>query len=216
MIDGVLLRRAESEDAWAMGVIETACWRVGYAGVLPQPVLEALDESIRAKRWQRILRRAGSEAWVAQNLEGRILGFTALGLPSEEWEDEPDAQDEHRVRSLFVAPPYWQLGLGSKLLKWAEEQTVVLGGQHILARVPRDAAWVRTFYERAGYTDIGGSARWLVIRLRLRRTKNCLSRRAPTLQPSRTPKEDALGLSRKPRIGLEPMTCSLQVSCSTN
>ena len=91
MIDGVLLRRAESEDAWAMGVIETACWRVGYAGVLPQSVLEALDESIRAKRWQRILRRAGSEAWVAQNLEGRILGFTALGLPSEEWEDEPDA-----------------------------------------------------------------------------------------------------------------------------
>lgn len=158
MIDGVLLRRAESEDAWAMGVIETACWRVGYAGVLPQPVLEGLDESIRAKRWQRILRRAGSEAWVAQNLEGRILGFTALGLPSEEWEDEPDAQDEHRVRSLFVAPPYWRLGLGSKLLKWAEEQTVVLGGQHILARVPRDAAWVRTFYERAGYTDIGGSA----------------------------------------------------------
>ena len=123
-----------------MGVIETACWRVGYAGVLPQPVLEGLDESIRAKRWQRILRRAGSEAWVAQNLEGRILGFTALGLPSEEWEDEPDAQDEHRVRSLFVAPPYWRLGLGSKLLKWAEEQTVVLGGQHILARVPRDAA----------------------------------------------------------------------------
>ena len=61
MIDGVLLRRAESEDAWAMGVIETACWRVGYAGVLPQSVLEALDESIRAKRWQRILRRAGSE-----------------------------------------------------------------------------------------------------------------------------------------------------------
>ena len=36
MIDGVLLRRAESEDAWAMGVIETACWRVGYAGVLSQ------------------------------------------------------------------------------------------------------------------------------------------------------------------------------------
>ena len=74
-----------------------------------------------------------------------------------EWEDEPDAQDEHRVRSLFVAPPFWRLGLGSKLLKWAEEQTVVLGGQHILARVPRDAAWVRKFYERAGYTDIGGS-----------------------------------------------------------
>ncbi|MEC8093086.1 MAG: GNAT family N-acetyltransferase [Planctomycetota bacterium] len=157
MIDGVLLRRAESEDTWAMGVIETACWRVGYAGVLPQHVLESLDESIRAKRWQRILRRAGSEAWVAQNLEGRVLGFTALGLPSEEWEDEPDAQDEHRVRSLFVAPPYWRLGLGSKLLKWAEEQTVVLGGQHILARVPRDATWVRKFYERAGYIDIGGS-----------------------------------------------------------
>ena len=143
MIDGVLLRRAESEDAWPMGVIETACWRVGYAGVLPQPVLEALDETVRADRWQRILRRAGSEAWVAQNLEGRVLGFTALGLPSEEWEDEPDAQDEHRVRSLFVAPPFWRLGLGTRLLKWAEEQTVVLGGQHILARVPRDAAWVR-------------------------------------------------------------------------
>ena len=52
MIDGVLLRRAESEDAWAMGVIETACWRVGYAGCF-QPVLEGLDESIRVKRWQR-------------------------------------------------------------------------------------------------------------------------------------------------------------------
>ena len=49
MVDGVLLRRAESEDTWAMGVIETACWRVGYAGVLPQHVLESLDESIRAK-----------------------------------------------------------------------------------------------------------------------------------------------------------------------
>ena len=35
MIDGILLRRAESEDAWAMGVIETACWRVGYAGCFP-------------------------------------------------------------------------------------------------------------------------------------------------------------------------------------
>ncbi len=35
---------------------------------------------------------------------------------------------------------------------------MVLGGQHILARVPRDASWVRKFYERAGYTDIGGSA----------------------------------------------------------
>ena len=61
------------------------------------------------------------------------------------------------IRDRFVAPPYWRLGLGSKLLKWAEEQTVVLGGQHILARVPRDATWVRKFYERAGYIDIGGS-----------------------------------------------------------
>ena len=181
-----------------MGVIETACWRVGYAGVLPQHVLESLDESIRAKRWQRILRRAGSEAWVAQNLEGRVLGFTALGLPSEEWEDEPDAQDEHRVRSLFVAPPFWRLGLGSKLLKWAEEQTVVLGGQHILARVPRDAAWVRKFYERAGYIDIGGSGGdWPVIRPRLRRTKNCLSRWDPTPQTARTPKANSRGILRK-------------------
>ena len=196
-----------------MGVIETTCWR-GLRRVLPQHVLESLDESIRAKRWQRILRRAGSEAWVAK------FGRSGVGLygpwfASEEWEDEPDAQDEHRVRSLFVAPPYWRLG-GKQTSEMGRGTDRGARGQHILAG-SAGCDLGQKFYERAGYIDIGGSGGRLAGHTAaLRRTKNCLSRCDPTPQTARTPKANSRGILRKAAYRTRTMTCSLQVSCSTN
>lgn len=129
----ILLRRAEPDDATAMGDIFLAAFRATYDFPLAHT-----DEQVRA--WVRDELLATRETWLAVAPDGddEGSGGIVVGLMSLS-DDELD--------QLYLRPGWWRRGIGSRLVALAKE------------RRPRGLALhtfqvngaARAFYERHGF-----------------------------------------------------------------
>jgi putative acetyltransferase len=72
--------------------------------------------------------------------EGSILGFSVVNVPGAE------------LNALYVAPSAGRRGVGSALLSAAEDLASAAGVQRITLKATLNAV---TFYERAGYSQLG-------------------------------------------------------------
>lgn len=86
------IRPAQISDADALGRVHVQVWRETYPGIVPQRVLDNLNEAERAVRWRSVIGAAAQNqfAWCAFE-DDRMLGFcaggpareAALGMPGE-------------------------------------------------------------------------------------------------------------------------------------
>ncbi len=147
------IREAVRADAPAIANVRVAGWRAGYAGILDDAVLDALDPAADAARWTADW-DAGPRRRVAER-DGAVLGFTILGAYRADGDDPawPLGPDDGEVMAIYVDPAVWSGGIGSALLADAAEQLGAAG--HPVARlwVLRDNARARRFYASGGFLD---------------------------------------------------------------
>lgn len=137
-----LIERARTDDALGIARVTVNAWRAAYAGLFPQPMLDALSLHKHAAHFQRRLldgrpeffvcrANASVQAWIA--IERRRPWFRP-------WFD---------LSGLYVDPKQWRRGIGAAL--WRHVQTVT-------AHDPREVRlWVVEADERARafYAAIG-------------------------------------------------------------
>jgi hypothetical protein len=102
----LLIRPATTGDAPAIARLLVDAWRAGYAGLVPQPVLDGLDTDERAARWsERIPERT---VLVAGDRDA-LTGVASLAIPARDLDDEPGAGE---LTVLYVHPDRWRRGVG--------------------------------------------------------------------------------------------------------
>jgi GNAT superfamily N-acetyltransferase len=150
------VRAARPEDAAAIGAVQAAAWRASYTGVLPEPVLAALDPAELAEIWHRSIAAPPSRAHrVLVALEaGEVIGFAATA-PSADGNEANEASGVGEVATLLVRPEAQGRGHGSRLLNAAVDRLRDNGFDHaVVWVVAGDDARLR-FLTGAGFAADG-------------------------------------------------------------
>ena len=136
-----LIRRATVEDAGALLRIQREAAVAAFAHVFPQDRYPFPDAAVR-EGWVEALLDADVEGYVAE-VEDEAVGSASVG--------------HGFLRTLFVMPSHWNLGVGSQLHDLALER---LRGR----RATEAKLWTlaenhlgRRFYERRGWTTTGAT-----------------------------------------------------------
>ena len=110
---GLLVRRAEPQDAPAVTRVHVASWRQAYRGLLPQEYLDSLSVETRTMTWAKAFSQLPDQTstTLVGELDGQIVGFACVG-PSRD-DDTDTATGE--LWGLYVDPSHWGAGHGHTL-----------------------------------------------------------------------------------------------------
>jgi len=152
------VRSPEISDAQQIARTKNDSWRGGYRGLLPDSILDGLDDGRSATQWAQWLRdgyeNAGlpAEIRVTTNAAREVVGVSAFGA----YRDLPDDAHRGELWVLYVAPSHWGRGYGCVLLRDAERSLATTGRRDLALWVLEGNDRARRFYEREGwYHDDG-------------------------------------------------------------
>jgi GNAT superfamily N-acetyltransferase len=137
--------------------VHVRSWQSGYAGIVPDEILAALDPAdFAARRRYRDIPPGGGSIVAAA--EGRVVGLAAFGP----YRPEKDVLDPSmgELYSIYVDPPGWGSGAGHRLFAEAKEQLTVAGFPGLRLWVLEDNHRARRFYERQGMRPDGERTVW--------------------------------------------------------
>jgi GNAT superfamily N-acetyltransferase len=155
-------RGAAPEDAPTLAAIRVASWRAGYAGIVPDEVLAALDVDHEATRWTAILHDAAAQGlrveFVADHRDV-VVGYAAVGPyrgpevdPNRPVDDDPPGGE---LGAFYLHPDAWGSGAADPLIDRAEVLLAGRGHAEPVLWVFEANARARRFYERHGWSFDG-------------------------------------------------------------
>jgi GNAT superfamily N-acetyltransferase len=153
-----LVRSPEITDAQEIAQTKNDSWRVGYGGLLPDSILDGLDDARSTTQWVQWLRdgyeNAGlrAEVRVTTDVARQVVGVSAFGADR----DLPNDANRGELWVLYVAPSHWGRGYGYALLRDAEKALATTGRRDLALWVLEGNDRARRFYERAGWRGDDG------------------------------------------------------------
>jgi GNAT superfamily N-acetyltransferase len=151
------VRPASKSDADELGRIQVATWRIGYAKVLPEQILQSLDEVVLAAGWLAAITAPPSlRHHVLVAAEGDVLvGFAAFGPDADAQPEDPDIDATVAIPVLLVEPRWGRRGHGSRLLAAIVDTARGDGVRRMVAWVPVSNTPTLEFYRSAGWESDG-------------------------------------------------------------
>lgn len=156
----VSVRPARAEDGAEIARIQVQTWQLGYATILPAPVLAGLSVPASEEIWASALADPPSPRHqVLVALEQQwIVGFLAL-VPAADVEQPgeggPDLRLTVAMGPLLVEPRWGRRGHGSRLLAAAVDTVRLAGLTHAIAWLPEADTASRSFFGAAGWVADG-------------------------------------------------------------
>lgn len=144
----VVVRPARPAELPEVADIWVRSWQVGYAGIVPQPVLDAQDPGRRLRQLSEPA--PGTELSVAV-VSAAIVGFVVTGP----WRGSDAGADFGEIRAIYVSPEHWRRGAGRALLDRGRRRLVKAGYQELRLWVLALNAPGRRFYEACGWAFDG-------------------------------------------------------------
>lgn len=154
------IREAEPADADAIAAVHVASWQVGYRGLLPEDVLAGLSVAEFGSRWAAGLRAGGARVSTLLVCRGdEVVGFSTVG-PVRSAEDGADiaepGTDLGELRTIYVHPAHWRLGIGGRLHTAALYKLAAFGFRLAVLFVLVGNERAIGFYRQAGWVMDGG------------------------------------------------------------
>lgn len=152
------IRPARVEEADTLAELHYAAWKMGYQGILPNEVMQALDLEEFYPRWRYRLspQGAGHHILVAEQ-EGKLVGFTTYGA-SREAMQLPSSYAE--IYTLYVDPNTWGQGVGGTLMISVFQQLMREEIDGCFLWVLKSNTGARLFYEHLGM-NLHAQERWI-------------------------------------------------------
>ncbi|MFF5214872.1 GNAT family N-acetyltransferase [Micromonospora sp. NPDC000442] len=151
------IRREQPDDAEAVARVHVRGWQAGYAGIMPDEVLNRLNPVAWAQR-RRALGTADPDhpfTTLLAEEHGTLVGFTTFG-PYRNNQDRGDLDPAYgEVVSLYVTPDHWGDGTARALFAAARAGLRESGWTEYRLWVLADNDRARRFYERAGLSPDG-------------------------------------------------------------
>lgn len=142
------IRDATPADAAAMAHVRVKAWQQAYRGILPDDLLDKMDEAAITERWRTIvLPNPGPGVFnlVIEDENRLVVGFAAGGP-----ERTPDPQYPGEIYALYVLPGCQRHGAGQALISAGVEKLLAQGLQSLLIWVLEQNHIGRSFYEKIG------------------------------------------------------------------
>ncbi|MBP2402501.1 GNAT family N-acetyltransferase [Streptomyces syringium] len=148
----VRVREMTEADIEAVSGIRVTGWQTAYAGVVPQPYLDAMTVEDDARQRRAWFTRSRGQALdlVAVDDGAGPVGWASLGQYRGEGEERPG-----ELYALYVRPDVIGTGVGRLLLQEVHRHAAARRFDSMLLWVLRDNPRARRFYETAGYTADG-------------------------------------------------------------
>jgi len=146
------IRAGAVDDAAAIARVRVDSWRATYAGIVPAPLLEAMNPAAFAERLVSRLDGPDHGVLVTEPPQGPIDGFAIAG----ECRDD-DAAGEGEVHAIYLAPASRGHGLGAPLLEAACSLLADRGFATVVLWVLTANAPARRFYERQAFQPDGAA-----------------------------------------------------------
>jgi len=109
------VRAARHEDAQAVARVYIDSWHDTYPAILPTELLRAMTPKGQTSRWRAAIVAGGRErVLVAECPQHGVVGMTSFG-PAQDKALGYDGE----VYTLYVAPDFFNLGIGTLLLRSA-------------------------------------------------------------------------------------------------
>jgi L-amino acid N-acyltransferase YncA len=118
---------------------------------MPDEYLDGLDVDKRANMWRQLAQDADKIILVAEDSEGNIVGFSALG-PSRDVDADPNTAE---VAAIYVHPEEWKKGIGRALLSASLDQIRKRKFDQLTLWVLEGNQRARSFYESFGFIQEG-------------------------------------------------------------
>ena len=144
------LEAVQPQDALSLGEVYCKAWRTAYAGLVPQDFLDALTPKHCAPLPTQIV---AADSFVFKQ-DGRIVGLVNFGA----CRDELDGRTGE-IRSIYVLPDCWNLGIGRQLFLAAKDALQKQGYVRWIVWTLVDNLRARRFYEKLGMTNTARTRR---------------------------------------------------------
>lgn len=141
----ITIRPATAADAREIAEVQVETWRFAYAGIVPQPFLDALDISEQAAKWEQWL-GCGTPVFVAK-ITDSVCGFISGGALRDGVNLGQKYDSE--IYTLYVAPGVQGRGAGRQLMRALAERFVKDGFRRPVVWALEENPWC-AFYERLG------------------------------------------------------------------
>ncbi|MFV8128072.1 GNAT family N-acetyltransferase [Streptomyces syringium] len=150
----VRVREMTEADIEAVSGIRVTGWQTAYAGVVPQPYLDAMTVEDDARQRRTWFTRSRGQALdlVAVDDGAGPVGWASLGQYRGEGKERPG-----ELYALYVRPDVIGTGVGRLLLQEVHRHAAARRFDSMLLWVLRDNPRARRFYETAGYTADGAT-----------------------------------------------------------
>ena len=171
------VRYGSAEDAEAISRVRRDAWRVAYAGIITDEIIERAtgvpdtgrERALFVSRpWRRTLvaESAPSVPDPSAAPVTEIIGYASFGperdvdgapLPERAGRDGRRRPRCAELYALYVTPARWSTGTGRDLMLRVLEETRAGGYPRIILWVLQENARARQFYERSGFRPDGRS-----------------------------------------------------------
>lgn len=130
---------ARPEHVRALPAIERECARLFPDGAIPAPLLDAVlpEEALDDARLKGNL-------WVAENADGRPVGFGLLELHD----------GNALLAEMDVLPAHGRRGIGGRIVRCIAEKARLLGAPALFLTTFSNIPWNAPFYSRLGFVSL--------------------------------------------------------------
>ncbi|GAB3523703.1 GNAT family N-acetyltransferase [Arthrobacter monumenti] len=148
----VVIRPPAEQDARRLAEVHIAAWRAAYRGVMTDEFLDGLDAERKTEIWlSRIIEPLEGFVCLVADAGGEVAGFVIVGPP--DGDAEPGTGKHYAIN---LHPDFWAQGIGTALIKAAEDQLVQLGYSRAFLWVEQNNDRAIRFYTSRGWEHDGG------------------------------------------------------------
>ncbi|MGG0412297.1 N-acetyltransferase family protein [Peribacillus simplex] len=140
----MLIKEATVADAEGIAIVHVDCWRTTYKDIMPSDFLDNLSYEQRKDIWIKNITKDGNYVYVAENNEGKIVGFISGGK-----RETNKVEDSGDLTAIYILENFQRMGIGKKLIKELFLKFEELGFKAIFVEVLEDNE-SRYFYEAFG------------------------------------------------------------------
>ncbi|MFS0765755.1 MULTISPECIES: GNAT family N-acetyltransferase [Peribacillus] len=140
----MLIREATVSDAEGIAIVHVDCWRTTYKNIIPSDFLDKLSYEKRKDLWIKNITSDGKYVYVAENSEGKIVGFIDGGK-----REKNQVENSGDLTAIYILENFQKMGIGKKLIKELFLKFEALGFKTIFVEVLEDNK-SRYFYEAFG------------------------------------------------------------------
>jgi ribosomal protein S18 acetylase RimI-like enzyme len=107
----MIIREATLVDAEGIAKVHVDSWRTTYKNIFPNDYLENLSYEQRTELWIKNISKDGNYVFVAEDQDGRIVGFADGGKREQNKVDHSGD-----LTSIYVLEDFQGKGIGTKLI----------------------------------------------------------------------------------------------------